>query len=67
MAIPAHTASVLFDTDNTLWVGVPDGEVKTLGPIGGGEGQLSVLKTFPARSGARSTGCASAPTTVVGT
>ena len=46
-SIPAHTASVLFDTDNTLWVGVPDGKVMTIDPIGAADGQLSVLTTFP--------------------
>ena len=45
-SIPAHTASVLFDTDNTLWVGVPDGEVMTIDPTGAADGQLDVLTTF---------------------
>ena len=33
-SIPAHTASVLFDTENTLYVGVPDGQVLTIDPSG---------------------------------
>lgn len=47
-SIPAHTASVLFDTDNTLWVGVPDGKVMRIDPTGAADGRLSVLSpSFP--------------------
>ena len=67
-SIPAHTASVLFDTDNTLYVGVPDGQVLTIDPSAATNGQLNELATFPARGGVRNTGCDSArPTTVLGT
>ena len=46
-SIPAHTASVLFDTDNTLWVGVPNGEVLTIDPTGAADGQLQRAHDIP--------------------
>ena len=46
-SIPAHTASVLFDTDNTLYVGVPDGQVLTIDPSAATNGQLNELTRFP--------------------
>ena len=44
--IPAHTASVQFDDADTLYVGVPSGEVKSMDPRAVADGQLSVLSTF---------------------
>ena len=47
-SIPAHTASVLFDEDDTLYVGVPSGEVMSMDPACRTEGQLSARPTFVA-------------------
>jgi len=44
--IPAHTASVEFDDDDTLYVGVPSGEVMSMDPRAV-NGQPSVLTTSP--------------------
>jgi WD40 repeat protein len=45
-SIPDHTASVLFDTDDMLWVGVPDGRVLTFDPSTPADGQLRAVATF---------------------
>ena len=44
--IPAHTASVQFDDDGTLYVGVPSGDVMSMDPRAAVKGQLLVLTTL---------------------
>ncbi len=46
--IPAHTASVQFDDDDTLYVGVPSGEVMSMDPRAVADGELSVQTTLVA-------------------